>query len=177
MHKLIIQRNMNKKATEEDGPSFEQQFGILANAVVADKFPQLDAMKLAFQLIDKEDDNSKACGAGIYIIGKSVVFVPAFFLNGNIKTADMMLLADTQQFLPMSDPWIGWIKTKDVTESGKLIDEDQMGSETSAKGVTIRNISDPIIKSASGEPKLHKSANVPGLYFWERACGLERARR
>ena len=41
MHSLIIQRNMTKRATEEDGPSFEQQFGILANAVISDKFPQL----------------------------------------------------------------------------------------------------------------------------------------
>ena len=60
MHSLVIQRNMTKRATEEDGPSFEQQFGILANAVISDKFPQLDQMKLAFQLIDKTDDNTKA---------------------------------------------------------------------------------------------------------------------
>ena len=167
MHNLIIQRNMNKRATEEDGPSFEQQFGILANAVVTDKFPQLDSMKLAFQLIDKEDDNSKACGAGIYVIGKSVVFVPAFFLNGNIKTADMMLLADTQQFLPMSDPWIGWIKTKDITQSGELIDDTEMGMQGSTKGTTIRYISDPIIKAASAymkglcklDPDLKKTAS------------------
>ena len=175
MRSLIIQQNMNKRATEEDGPSFEQQFGILANAVISDKFPQLDSMKLAFQLIDKEDDNSRACGASVYIVGKTVIFVPAFFLNGNIKTADMMLLAETQQFLPMSDPWISWIKNKDIAPEAKIVDMNDIDTAGSTKATTIRYISDPIIKSASGEPKLHKSANVSGLYFWERACGMEKS--
>lgn len=175
MRKLIIQQNMTKHATEEDGPSFEQQFGILSNAVVADKFPQLDSMKLAFQLIDKEDDNSKACGAGIYVVGRSVIFVPAFFMNGSIKTADMMLLADTQQFLPMSDPWIQWVKMKDISPEAKLVDQTDVDNVGSTKATTVREISDPIIKSASVLPKLHKSANVPGLYFWERTCGLEKS--
>jgi len=175
MRKLIIQQNMTKNATEEDGPSFEQQFGILANAVVADKFPQLDSMKLAFQLIEKEDDNSKACGAGIYIIGRSVVFIPAFFMGGNIKTADMMLLADTQQFLPLSDPWIQWIKSKDIVPEATMVDDTVNTDGGSVRATTIRELNDPIIKSASVLPKLHKSANVPGLYFWERACGIEKS--
>ena len=46
MQSLVIRRGLAKRAAAEDGPSFEQQFGILANAVIADKFPQLDNMKL-----------------------------------------------------------------------------------------------------------------------------------
>ena len=172
MRKLIIQQNMTKNATEEDGPSFEQQFGILANAVVADKFPQLDSMKLAFQLIDKEDDNSKACGAGIYVVGKSVIFVPAFFLNGQVRTADMMLLAQTQQFLPMSDPWIQWIKTKDITQEAKLVPDNEAAEANSTRGTTIRELSDPIIKSASVylkglcklDPDLKKTASAMSIF-------------
>ena len=149
MHSLIIQRNMTKRATEEDGPSFEQQFGILANAVISDKFPQLDQMKLAFQLIDKTDDNSKACGASVYIVGKTVIFVPAFFRNGQLKTGDMMLVGATQQFLPMSDPWLAWIKNKDLNPAGEAVPNDVMENDLSTKGTTIREIADPIIKTAS----------------------------
>ena len=149
MHSLIIQRNMTKRATEEDGPSFEQQFGILANAVISDKFPQLDSMKLAFQLIDKTDDNTKACGASVYIVGKTVIFVPAFFRNGQLKTGDMMLIGATQQFLPMSDPWLAWIKNKDLSPAGELVPNDGIDMISSTKGTTIREIADPIIKTAS----------------------------
>jgi len=149
MHSLIIQRNMTKRATEEDGPSFEQQFGILANAVISDKFPQLDQMKLAFQLIDKTDDNTKACGASVYIVGKTVIFVPAFFRNGQLKTGDMMLIGATQQFLPMSDPWLAWIKNKDLNPAGEAVPTDLVENDASTKGTTIREIADPIIKTAS----------------------------
>ena len=149
MHSLIIQRNMTKRASEEDGPSFEQQFGILANAVISDKFPQLDQMKLAFQLIDKTDDNTKACGASVYIVGKTVIFVPAFFRNGQLKTGDMMLIGATQQFLPMSDPWLAWIKNKDLNPAGEPVPTDLVEDSTSTKGTTIREIADPIIKTAS----------------------------
>ena len=79
MHKLIVRQGIMKHAAEEDGPSFEQQFGILANAMVTDKFPQLNNMKLAFQLIEKSDDNQDACGATVYLVGRTVIFVPAFF--------------------------------------------------------------------------------------------------
>ena len=149
MHSLIIQRNMTKRASEEDGPSFEQQFGILANAVISDKFPQLDQMKLAFQLIDKTDDNTKACGASVYIVGKTVIFVPAFFRNGQLKTGDMMLIGATQQFLPMSDPWLAWIKNKDLNPAGESVPTDLVENDASTKGTTIREIADPIIKTAS----------------------------
>lgn len=149
MHSLVIQRNMTKRATEEDGPSFEQQFGILANAVISDKFPQLDSMKLAFQLIDKTDDNTKACGASVYIVGKTVIFVPAFFRNGNLKTGDMMLIGATQQFLPMSDPWLSWIKNKDLLPAGEAMPADGIDMVGTTKGTTIRQIADPIIKTAS----------------------------
>ena len=149
MHRLIIQQNMTKNAAEEDGPSFEQQFGILANAVIADKFPQLDAMKLAFQLIDKTEDNSKACGAAVYIVGKTVIFVPAFCRSGQINTGDMMLIGESQTFLPMSDPWLSWLKNKDLVPEGELIPANEMDPIGSTKGTTIREIADPIIKTAS----------------------------
>lgn len=149
MHSLIIQKNMTKRAAEEDGPSFEQQFGILANAVISDKFPQLDSMKLAFQLIDKTDDNTKACGASVYIVGRTVIFVPAFFKNGQLKTGDMMLIGETQQFLPMSDPWLAWIKNKDLTPAGEQVPTSEVDPIGTTKGTTIREIADPIIKTAS----------------------------
>lgn len=167
MHRLIVQQNMTKNAAEEDGPSFEQQFGILANATISDKFPQLDSMKLAFQLIDKTDDNTKAVGASVYIVGKTVIFVPAFFRNGQLKTGDMMLIGQSQTFLPMSDPWLAWIKNKDITPEGELVSAKDLDPVGTTKGTTIREIADPIIKTASVylkglcklDPELTKTAS------------------
>lgn len=173
MHRLIVQRNMTKNAAEEDGPSFEQQFGILANAEITDKFPQLDSMKLAFQLIDKTDDNTKAVGASVYIVGKTVIFVPAFFRNGQLKTGDMMLIGQSQTFLPLSDPWLAWIKNKDLAPEGELVSAKDMDPIGTTKGTTIREIADPIMKTAS--QKLYPSENIPGMYFWSYVNGIEKS--
>lgn len=149
MHKLIVRQGIMKHAAEEDGPSFEQQFGILANAMVTDKFPQLDNMKLAFQLIEKSDDNQDACGASVYLVGRTVIFVPAFFRNNKLKTGDMMFSAQSQSFLPLSDPWLAWIKNKDLDDGGKEVPSSVADNRSNPKGVTIREISDPIMKTAS----------------------------
>lgn len=149
MQSLIIKRGLNKRAAAEDGPSFEQQFGILANALIADKFPQLDNMKLAFQLIEKNEDNSEACGATVYMIGKNIVFIPAFFKNNKLKTADMMFIAQSQQFLPLADPWLAWLKNKDLSDVGELVPQELVDDNLGTKGTTIRDIADPIIKTAS----------------------------
>ena len=149
MQNLIVKRGFNKRAAEEDGPSFEQQFGILATAVIADKFPKLDNMKLAFQLIEKTDDNSKACGAAIYLVGKNVVFVPAFFKDNKLQTGDMMFIAQTQQFLPLADPWLAWLYNKDLTHAGDEVPPGAVETTDGAKGTTIREISDPIMKTAA----------------------------
>lgn len=148
MTNLIVCRGMTKRAAAEDGPSFEQQFGILANALIADKYPKLDRMKLAFQLIDKDEDNSKALGVCVYVIGKNVVFVPAFFKNSKIRTGDMMFLAQSQQFLPLSDPWLSWIQDKDLQESGDIVSKEIDENGLNGSPVTVREITDPIVKTA-----------------------------
>ena len=145
MSNLIIRMPFRKSAGAEDGPSLELQFGTLANAIIADKYPKLDRMKLAFQLIDKEDDNNKAVGASVYLVGNTVIFIPAFYKNGNIDTGDMMFLPATQQFLPLSDPWLSWLQDKDLRQPGKIVDNKQI---TQQSAVTVKEITDPIVKTA-----------------------------
>lgn len=149
MSDLIIRRGMCKTAAPEDGPSFEQQFGILANALVAEKYPKLDRMKLAFQLIEKSEDNSKACGAAVYLVGKTVIFVPAFYRASKIRTGDMMLVAQTQQFLPLSDPWLAWLQSKDLEQPAERIGKGMEDTSMTASPRTIKDETDPIIKTAS----------------------------
>ena len=140
---------MTKLAAAEDGPTFEQQFGILANAQISNQYPKLDQMKLAFQLIDKADDNSSAVGAAVYLVGRTVIFVPAFYRNGKIDTGDMMFLAESQQFLPISDPWLAWVQNKELPSAGELVPDDTMTEAQMANAITIREITDPILKTAS----------------------------
>lgn len=140
---------MTKTAAPEDGPSFEQQFGILTNAKIVEKYPKLDAMKLAFQLIDKNEDDNKAVGACVYLVGGTVIFIPSFYRNGDITTGDMMFIAQTQQFLPLSDPWLAWVQNKELQQPGQMVPESVIGDASDVNATTIKDTTDPIIKTAS----------------------------
>jgi len=165
MKSLIVRNGLMTKNAGDEGPSFEQQFGILTNSMIAEKLPSMDNMKLAFQLIEKSDDDTKACGAAVYMIGNSVVFVPSFFKANKIQTGDMMFVAQTQQFLPLSDAWVAWLRDKDLSDPGQLIPREAVGDNSSAKATTIRDIADPITKTAKQQmPEL--SDKIPGLYVW-----------
>ena len=148
MSQLVIRRGIVKTAAEEDGPTFEQQFGILANAVIVEKYPQLDDMKIAFQLIEKNDDGSEAVGAMVYMVGKTVIFVPAFFKNNKLHTADMMFIAQTQQFLPLEDPWLAWLRDKDLSDAGEQVPQTFGQNAVGPAGALMRDYTDPITKTA-----------------------------
>ena len=149
MSRLVIQRGFSKLAAAEDGPSLEQQFGTLANALIVEEYPKLDRHRLAFQLIDKAEDNSTAVGACVYLLGSSVIFVPAFYKSGKIKTGDMMFLAKEQQFLPLSDPWLSWVMEKNLQQPGDIVPDELVSGNEAGDAQTVREITDPIIKTAS----------------------------
>ena len=171
MQSLIVRNGLMKKQADGEGPSFEQQFGILTNAMIVEKLPSLDNMKLAFQLIEKSDDDTKACGAAVYLIGDSVIFVPSFFKQNKIQTGDMMFIAQTQQFLPLSDAWVAWLRDKDLKTPGKVVPLDAVENGGSAKATTIRDMADPITKTASQQIP-EPSAKIPGLYVWNKQAAL-----
>lgn len=184
MSDLIIRRGMAKMAAAEDGPSFEQQFGILANADVVNKYPKLDNMKLAFQLIDQKNDQA-AMGAVVYMVGTTVIFVPAFYKNGKLETGDMMFLPQTQQFLPLSDPWLAWVEQKNLQQPGEVVEEPDAELINSQRATTIKDYTDPIIKTACvylrgllrTDPDLTKTASAFGLTDMALAMGKTASER
>ena len=152
-NKLVIDKgNLIKKAQGQpgQGPSFEQQFGILANAQITDKYPSLSSYQVAFQLLQKDDQNTNASGAVVYRIGKNIIQVPAFFNKGRIKTGQLMYIPVTDSFLPLSDAWLSWLKNKDVSQAGELIpDQENKDKGVDPFSARIKDFNDPLMKQAS----------------------------
>lgn len=110
--------------------SFETKFSILADAQINDKVPALKKHMLGFQVVASEDDNSKAVGVLAYNIGKRLVYVPIFWLNGKVKGGDVMYIKEDDRFLPLGEVWVNFInsgKSFSVGESDRAT-EDQRGS-------------------------------------------------
>lgn len=152
-NKLIYQEgSLFKKAQGQpgQGPSFQQQFGILANAQIIDKYPSLSNYQVAVQLIDKKDDNSFAVCIVVYKLGENYIYIPAIFRNGKIVTGQMMQVPSMQMILPLSDAWMSWVKNKDVGSQGEQVDA-QIAGQYGDPATTVRakDAEDPFTKHAS----------------------------
>ena len=150
---LVISRGTLRKVAQGEpgeGPSFEQQFGILANAQITDKYPALGPYKVLFQLQDKSDDNLFAVGAAVYKLGSNFTYVPAVFKKGKIWTGVIQYVPSMQRFLPLSDAWLSYVKNHNVDDYGDTIPGDQSQDiATGAQTARAKQTTDPFMKTAS----------------------------
>ena len=111
----------------------EQKFGVLANATLTDKMPGLEENSLGFQIVQTEDDDSRAFGVQVYNIGKHLVLVPMFFLDGKIKGGEVMYVKDLNKFFPLTEVEVNNL------ESGKTFSMGEPEAEAEKnKGTAYR---------------------------------------
>lgn len=148
MTDLIVELGMAKRAADTPEPTFQQQFGILSNAMIIDKFPNLADYRVAFQLIQKNDQNTKALGVSVNRLDKQFIHVPSFFNNGKIKTGDMMYVPSIDMFRPMSDAWLADVRNLQLGDTGTSVPVQQANA-ASPGSVRVKQSTDPIVKTAS----------------------------
>lgn len=92
--------------------SFEQSFASLAFSYVQEKAPSLSDYMIGFQLVDKNEDNTKAIGIFGFKIGDQWAYVPVFFLSGNLKGHELLYLKSQDSFVPLKENWVNYILAK-----------------------------------------------------------------
>lgn len=103
-----------KSATLGGDPesSFEQAFANLAYTYIKDKAPRLLDFMTGFQLVDRNDDNTKAVGVFGFHVGNQWVYAPVFFLNSDLKGHELLYLKDQDLFVPMKENWVNYLMSK-----------------------------------------------------------------
>ena len=94
------------------GPGFEIQMGMIVDSQVSQDAPSLAPYKVGFQLLDKNDDDTRGVGVAVYKVGDEWVYVPAFYTNGRLRGTDLMYLPERKQFLPTTETWLAYLKGK-----------------------------------------------------------------
>jgi len=102
---------------------FEDDFGSLAYQFVQDRAPALMPYMLGFEVVDRNEDGSKAVGIFGYKVDDDYYYVPAFFLNNQIRGVDMILNKKTNQFIPLIEEWIDYIINRHSVRIGGPGDE------------------------------------------------------
>jgi hypothetical protein len=105
-------------ASSED--SFEQTFFQLAYDALQDKLLNLLPFLVGFEVVKKDEDGTKAVGVfGFKSQGDQIIYVPAFFINGNIKGLDLLYSKNNEQFYPLSEDFAELFLKDTNTSLGK----------------------------------------------------------
>jgi len=91
---------------------FEQAFSSLAYAYLRDKAPRLLDYMVGFQLVERNEDNTKAVGVFGFQIDTQWLYAPVFFLNGDLKGHELLYIKNNDSFVPLKENWINYIMSR-----------------------------------------------------------------
>lgn len=103
---------MNKQAQGVPNLQFEGSFADLAYTYLKDKAPALLDHIVGFQVIHKNDDETRAAGQFGFLVGDQWMFVPCFFMNGELKGHEVLYLKDQDLFVPLQENWVNYVISK-----------------------------------------------------------------
>ena len=102
MDTKTMQKNANLGGSGGE-TEFEQAFSSLAYSYLRDKAPRLLDNMVGFQLVERNEDNTKAVGVFGINIDKQWLYAPVFFLNGDLKGHELLYVKSNDSFVPMKD--------------------------------------------------------------------------
>jgi hypothetical protein len=115
--------------------NFEQALSNLAHTVLQERAPQLLQHELGFQLMDKDEDNNKAVGVFGFKVGEQLIYVPVFFINGELRGQELMYLKGSDSFVPLSEEWVNYVLNRKPLSIG-----EEVGPNMGPLGVSTPNM-------------------------------------
>ena len=144
-----------------DQTQFEQDFSKLAYMFVQDRAAPLLKYILGFEVVNRDPDGSKAIGIFGFKIGKEYYYVPAFFLNNQIKGVDMLFNKKTNMFVPLQEDWINHIVNRQTIELGGHVDGAKVQRDFENPNFRFMAVP-PLYPNPSGEtPKVAEADERP----------------
>jgi hypothetical protein len=151
---------------------------MIAETYILDKAPHLSDYMLGFQLLKKNDDDTKAAGIFAYKVGEELVYIPVFAINGDIQGHELMYLVSKDQFVPSDEKWVNYLLSRKPQEPG--VPEGRNRGDIPSYGVLRPSFMDSGLKLGSAEKVLPPELTLYALktLFKQASVGtpaLERA--
>lgn len=153
---------LNKQAAnlaggEPDAP-VEQAFGSLAHNYIKDKAPKLMDFEVGFQLLKKSDDNTRIAGIFGFQVGDTLLMIPVFFLNGDLKGHELLYISNHDIFVPLTEGWVNYLLGRKPIVLGDSVDRN------------LRNIGvmPPSLQSMVGPPFNKLSFDIKYIQSWAK---------
>jgi len=107
--------------------TFEQKFGQLVDAQINERLPSLVDYRVGFQIIDKNEDDTQAVGVAAFVMNGVWLYIPVFFLKGEIKGFDLLWIKQQDLFVPSMDNWIAALQQEGLSALGHGFQQGEEG--------------------------------------------------
>jgi len=98
------------KTSKSDGSTqFERTFADIAYGSLRESAPKLLDFIQGFQVLDKEDDETRAAGVFTFEVDNKKLMAPVFFLNGELKGKELLVVQSDDTFVPLTESWVSYI--------------------------------------------------------------------
>ena len=146
--------------------AIEQAFFSQAGAAVQNKLAPLfkDPYRLGFEIVQKNDDNTRLVGIMAFRVNKSLLYAPSFFLNGEIKGTDLLYRHTEKRFVPATEDWAKHLLEKDEPAVGEGLsrsDRKKYPADMQLRRISMPPFSHNGVKQASNKKRFLWLA--PGL--------------
>ena len=131
MSATIIDPEYNwKQAAAQEGVDYDavrksfmdQAYGFVANKA---KVLFQDPFRLGFEIVHRNEKATKMVGIFAFRCNQALLYAPVFFVNGEIKSADMLYRGDVKRFVPLTDEWCAFLVRGANQAPGQLTDKSR----------------------------------------------------
>jgi hypothetical protein len=102
------------KLAAGDQQTFESSLAAIGRAAINAKSPTIARYEIGFQVLDQDDDNTRAAGVFGYKLGNRMLYVPMFYRDGITKGTGQLRDPKRKMAVPLSDNWVNKI----ISDSG-----------------------------------------------------------
>ena len=102
---------------------FESSLSELAYSALQNSFSDLVKRVVGFQLVDANDEKTKALSIFAIEMGGSHYYIPVFFISGKLKPLELIYDKKNDMFLPLERDWVDLLSKNeqmDIGESMKM---------------------------------------------------------
>ena len=101
-------------------PEIERAFGDQAYSRCAQRAQKLmqPPYFLGFEMIYANEDKTRLVGIFAFRINKDLIYIPSFFLNGQVKGQELLYQVKQKKMKPCTEEWISYLMEKAISEPG-----------------------------------------------------------
>lgn len=138
-YKAVLEKCANSPDAE-----FEQSFFQLAFERLQEKLYNLLPFLVGFEVANKSPDGTKALGVfGFKSNNGQMLFVPAFFVNGDVKGVDLIYSKNNEQFYPLNEDFAELFLKDEATGLGDTSKETEKQINQKMPAVDLKDLVRP----------------------------------